>query len=102
MIKPPQSYSNRRSPTRRSARQRRSPTATLKAELAAAQSQLTGATERIAALEARLGITQDADAPVSRARLNTLLAIIEALLVTHESAVIRQLVVDEAPRLFPG
>jgi two-component system NtrC family sensor kinase len=66
-----------------------------RAQLAALQAQ-------VSALEAQLATQHTLQSATSTVRLNTLLTISAALLVTHEVEAILDLVVRETPALFPG
>lgn len=73
----------------------------LEARLAAAQVREHLALARIADLEAQLELRRGLPVADSNARLNTLLAVCAALLVTHDLDAILHLVVQEAGTLFP-
>jgi two-component system NtrC family sensor kinase len=64
--------------------------------------QLTTLQAQISTLEAQLATQRTLQSATSTVRLNTLLTISAALLVTHELDAILQLIVREAPALFPG
>jgi two-component system NtrC family sensor kinase len=76
--------------------------AELEARLADAQQREAHANQRIAALEAQITSGGDAGNSVADARLNVLLAIGAALLVTHEIEPVLDLIIREATTLFPG
>jgi two-component system NtrC family sensor kinase len=74
--------------------------AELEAEVATLKSREASAQRRIADLEARLADTTSH--PGTDARLNSLLAVGAALLITHEIDTVLDLVVRESTNLFPG
>ncbi len=74
----------------------------LRQRVAELEAQLAAATARIAEMEAQRVVTRNIPVADSTARLNTLLAVCAVLLVTHEVDAIMELVVHEAPPLFPG
>jgi two-component system NtrC family sensor kinase len=57
---------------------------------------------RVDALQAQIAVQRQLPAFSASSRLDTLLAVCSALLVTHDSAAILQLVVQQSEALFPG
>ena len=101
--------SDRHNSGARARRQRRRPAGALGqrvAELEAALAEARAADEvksqRLERLEAQLGASRVMQTVSPSGRLDTLLALSAALLVTHEVAAIIRLVVEEAVKRFPG
>jgi two-component system NtrC family sensor kinase len=76
--------------------------AELEAQLAAAQVADEAKSRRLERLEAQLAASRAIQPAAPAGRLDTLLAISAALLVTREVEAIQRLVVEEAVRRFPG
>ena len=71
-------------------------------ERRAARARVTRLKARIAELEAQVATQRTLQSATPTARLNTLLSVSAALLVTRELDAILRLVVSSAPALFPG
>src|SRR4029079_6763237 len=65
-------------------------------------SQITALQARVAELEAQAGAQRALQAAAPTERLNTLLAVSAALLVTHDIEALMDLMVKRAVQLFPG
>jgi two-component system NtrC family sensor kinase len=76
--------------------------AELEAHLAELQQREKAAHHRLAELEARLADQDNPQAAIHSARLNVLLTMGSALLVTHDIESILDLIVRESTNLFPG
>ncbi len=74
----------------------------LERQLAVAEQCTHAALIRVSELEAQLGMRGALQNREAGERMAALLEVCSALLVTHEVAAILQLIVYEAPRLFPG
>jgi two-component system NtrC family sensor kinase len=83
-------------------RQARSRIAELEAQVAELQRREVAAHRRVIELEARRASSPDNPTSPANARLNVLLSIGAALLVTHEIEPVLDMIVREAPNLFPG
>ena len=76
--------------------------ADLEAELASARAEVEGKARRMARLEAQLEASRAIQPASPGGRLDTLLALSAALLVTREVEAIMRLVVEESVKRFPG